>query len=1235
MLHRAYQVIGRTIALAAYAALIAGASAPARAFDQVIHHSLVYAAAIANGMPPPEAAIVANASFSLDKNDTTIAFSETLLPAELMDALRGLPIGKELPRELAERFIELPHMRSGQVFHALTTPENRRIIQEAHLRRINRALTSSSEPGTPDQRRRRALLYLGEYLHFVGDTVVHPNDPLLGHGPGGHTPDRGDLNREAVMRALALFAREITAFRQSGATRTQIPVQPLPRDQKDSYPPLPARLGSTELNHRLALEAGNAVADSWERTYVGYQSICNAALTAVGQEEVLGDILETERAMRAASEVNRVIAQAFPRQPDVHRNGIFHKYVLDSDGEVLAICRQPPDGDCSYADANAMFGGRSIEILPFANTLADMQRLKDERRSGVLAFLRTLPVTQEYYKARGLQLLLQPKAVKKFSEVCAVKRAVEIIEQRPPAQASPAEVAQLRMSSANMVVTMQQTVQAEQNLTRSMAAAVREPDPVRRATHETEAKRAREMRDGLMVGLAQRAAVPVAPPRQNSALEFGRSETLELLRRMDQQYKREGAGDPLGTFLQNYDGAARRAAGEINRNPGTQFFVLPQAARPTAGAAPPTIPPPPPPPVPVAGGREPGGIKFSSARAAELAATIDISSIAFDAARGRIVVSGGKGQDTFDLDMFADLLRLAVEVDEPFFSLDPADSVAFDNRSARLIAEIDRKYPQGENLVEAIVRAAPPPLIRGNRRYYYTTVEALDPDLAARAAQGQNLAVQLVFSPAWLRYSKVGKVLYEADLAIKAVATGFVETEGGLVPVPQAWGVPEYEPLWLQPGPRDGGGRANFELSKAKVALGQGKVDLSSVHPGLYFTQRAAGTNRDLPPSPADLALSAHFEKHWQLYADSVPEIGRLVTVFRAYVAARFLVENHPGLKTRILSFARDLPPEQPPISVVYPTVLRIAMEGEKAVPLSGNTYASLNVGFSGGIVFGVDKKDGGTARIVPTTTMPAEGFWRGLFAAAWYDGAVDTVVSASGTAVALDFEGGDMPFNWHLRLVFAAAMLSLGLAGVALLLRRFDWQRTELATTCRHCAAVHRKLGSLATASDMVGGICLGYLMLLPLAASAYESGADWRAYALSAALLVLLFGVLILIGLVLRAAFDFSRGSAPRSIGILSAMPGGARFAGAVVALLLLYRGMGRGDVGGALALLLGPAVAERTFAMAGGAGPVVAAALVLGAATLLGFACRWLLPRALGSRPLALFSFTDTHSHGHQAP
>ena len=65
------------------------APAPLIAFDEVLHRYLVYAIARANEFSREDAEVIANASWSLDRNDTTTAFDWALVRREVAAVVTG------------------------------------------------------------------------------------------------------------------------------------------------------------------------------------------------------------------------------------------------------------------------------------------------------------------------------------------------------------------------------------------------------------------------------------------------------------------------------------------------------------------------------------------------------------------------------------------------------------------------------------------------------------------------------------------------------------------------------------------------------------------------------------------------------------------------------------------------------------------------------------------------------------------------------------------------------------------------------------------------------------------------------------------------------------------------------------------------------------------------------------------------------------------------------------------
>ncbi len=186
--------------------------------------------------------------------------------------------------------------------------------------------------------------------------------------------------------------------------------------------------------------------------------------------------------------------------------------------------------------------------------------------------------------------------------------------------------------------------------------------------------------------------------------------------------------------------------------------------------------------MPHTGTPQPGGIKFSGEHADDLALMLDVTAIDFDPVHNRLVLIGSRSEHPFDLEVFADVLRLAAEKYEPFFSLEPNNAAAWDENGTFVARLLRDRYGSSAEVVNRIRTASPPPVVLGDAKYYYATLAQIDPDLDRQDRQSHDLSVKVIFSPSWLRYSKVGWILYRADLAIKGIASGFVMRGSQVVP---------------------------------------------------------------------------------------------------------------------------------------------------------------------------------------------------------------------------------------------------------------------------------------------------------------------------------------------------------------------------------------------------------------------------------------------------------------------
>lgn len=623
--------------------------------------------------------------------------------------------------------------------------------------------------------------------------------------------------------------------------------------------------------------------------------------------------------------------------------------------------------------------------------------------------------------------------------------------------------------------------------------------------------------------------------------------------------------------------------------------------------------------------KEPGGIKFSRQRADDLALKLDIDSVAYDPVRGRLVLSGSKKtEEVIDMDIFADVLRLAVEEHEPFFSMDVSRIEDWDFASSRFAERLRKKYSI-EYLAAKVRGLSSHPIKRGNRSYYYTTAYDLDAGLFADANEGRDISEKLVFSPNWLRYSKVGWVLYEADMAIKAVAGGFLERWPDVIPSP-AWKLSDFNPAWLNRRERQRPGRANFELDKASLVDPNGHLSLAEIRPKLYVTFREAGTDNEVKPQPPEAkAISDHFTRNWRTYVERVPELGRLQSVYKAYVAARYLVKKHPGLAERIRSLPRQLDwPEQPPLRVIRPRVIRVAYEGDQLVPLDDErqVWWDIGGGYGGGAVFKYNEKINDTKQVA----APA-----GWTSSALLDPAsrLDSEEQGDQAAVALEIGEDPMPPEPLLRAAGLVSALLLGAALLGAALRQWDWQQLEVTRTCAHCATIHAFTGKVALFGSALSASSLFFLLGLPLLAAWHGGGEERLQLALSMLLLVGAAAAFTLLGELGHAGLRRFRLEARGHRGLLPAFFFGAQLSGFTMLAALWQSGPSAGAIAATCLRLLGPKLGERLFVQLGGPGPLAWASWALAGGLLAVMLSRWAAPLVLGSRPLLFFSF-KLHRH-----
>ena len=169
-------------AIAALALAVTLAS-DCRAGDELEHRHLTYIVARAIGFSPEEAEIISAASWSMDENDQTVAYTNTeALKSAAM--LRGnVPAQKPVATsgDLKDVFKFSDYPLRGFAIHALASPGARDAMRAHYTQEVQREIAEG--------KRMDALVHAGMLVHFIVDCYVHPQDPLVGHFLEAHDPD--------------------------------------------------------------------------------------------------------------------------------------------------------------------------------------------------------------------------------------------------------------------------------------------------------------------------------------------------------------------------------------------------------------------------------------------------------------------------------------------------------------------------------------------------------------------------------------------------------------------------------------------------------------------------------------------------------------------------------------------------------------------------------------------------------------------------------------------------------------------------------------------------------------------------------------------------------------------------------------------------------------------------------------------------------------------------------------
>lgn len=610
--------------------------------------------------------------------------------------------------------------------------------------------------------------------------------------------------------------------------------------------------------------------------------------------------------------------------------------------------------------------------------------------------------------------------------------------------------------------------------------------------------------------------------------------------------------------------------------------------------------------------REPGGIKLNNIAADAIAARLDISAVAFDAVSGKIVIEGKQSRNEFDLAVFQTVLRLAAEEHEPFFSLNAVNDVDFDAILTDLSRRIHYKYQRGGNapLARRLVETGLRIPSKDGRECYFADLARVDPALSQAARSGYDDREEMVYSPEWLRYTKVGRVLYEADTHIKSIVTGFRVIDGKLM-IADVWDIPGFQPKFLTA--TIGAGRANLELDASEVMATPGRVDLSAVKPKLVYVARKPGTSEDLPPTPEHSRIVEHFDRNWQAYVDRVPPLAELMTVYRAYVAARFLVARQPRLKQQILDLGVPTATDVWPLYTAGTMSVAGCVANGRLTPLDGSgRVLSYGGALSGGTSFKLDRKIKYVA-----DDRPAESL---TFPMAEMRGKSGVVERDGRTALILDYDEPTLPLDRQWRMFGLCLAAALAAAGLLFGIRRIWPPAPPSQPLCLHCIALHRRLETTAAATDVVAAAALAFVAILPYLAAANVDVPSWLQAAAATSVVAGTMTAAASLGFLVHLAAAKWRQAPQPMIGPARWLGAGCRWIGLALAAVLLSNGASTTSIAERLVEFdLG--TGSRLVGAIGDLSVLRTALLVLIACALGSVALRWVIPYLRHSRPLLL--------------
>jgi hypothetical protein len=366
-----------------------------------------------------------------------------------------------------------------------------------------------------------------------------------------------------------------------------------------------------------------------------------------------------------------------------------------------------------------------------------------------------------------------------------------------------------------------------------------------------------------------------------------------------------------------------------------------------------------------------GGISLSKAAAARMPLNIALDGAYYH--DGQLVVSGRENStQILDAALLLTALRAACETGDPYFSLDPDNGSAWldEGRKAfgRLWERVKLDVGWGKP-VKADLRTGHSLVVRNiwARRDYaqlWRSITSDYPDLQSR----------LVFRPLWLQQTRLGEILYKADVLLKELASGasvletgplraakvdgYVSQLGRVIAnnlfaaahgdkIEEKWTSSRF---WFDIAPRthatggafdtqviqSGVNRELFATLKEHGLVAGGRpysppvlqlvkdgdaLDLTSVFPTMFVRRHDFVRAVDLPDDdPIMNSFASDVNDSIEKYVSRYKELQALTEVVRAYVVAVHVTNNNESICQRLSGFElldsektdRPLPTFQP-----------------------------------------------------------------------------------------------------------------------------------------------------------------------------------------------------------------------------------------------------------------------------------------------------------------------------------